>query len=66
MLAAVLMLTSLVVSFLKTQGNSLQEGNPIMYSSKSIIHRTFIKICQNTPQLCWGMNGFPSPLGGEG
>ena len=28
--------------------------------------RFFIKMCQNTPQLCWGMNGLPSPLGGEG
>jgi len=27
---------------------------------------SFIKIFQNTPQLCWGMNGLPSPLGGEG
>ncbi len=26
----------------------------------------FIKICQNTPQLCWGDEWPPSPLGGEG
>ena len=26
----------------------------------------FIKIYQNTPQLAGGMNGLPSPLGGEG
>ena len=26
----------------------------------------FAKICQNTSQICWEMNGFPSPLGGEG
>jgi len=31
---------------------------------------SFIKICQNTPQLCWGDEWhpyiIPSPLGGEG
>jgi hypothetical protein len=25
-----------------------------------------IKTCQNTPQLCWGDEWPPSPLGGEG
>jgi hypothetical protein len=24
----------------------------------------FLKICQNTPQLCWGDEWLPSPLGG--
>ncbi len=31
------------------------------------IHKgNIIKICQNTPQLCWGDEWPPSPLGGEG
>jgi hypothetical protein len=37
----------------------------ILSPSIRILVCLFIKIGQNTPQLCWGVNGIPSPLGGE-
>ncbi len=41
-------------------------GDLAMAMFKDAYGKNFIKICQNTPQLCWGDEWPPSPLGGEG
>jgi len=46
----------------------IDEGIAYRVAYLAMLHaaRAFIKICQNTPQLCWGDEWPPSPLGGEG
>jgi hypothetical protein len=44
--------------------NRMKKGGPM--ASLFFWFELFIKICQNTPQLCWRDEWLPSPLEGEG